>query len=174
MAKVTAHISGLKELEAALGNLTAAVGKTTTRAALRKAAGPMVAKAKELAPKGKTGRLKASIKIGTKLNGRQQKIKRALTAEERAAVELFIGPSYAKGDKGRHGHLVEFGTAPHQQGGKFKGSLHPGTAPQPFMRPAWDTEKGPMIERIKPLLYKAIEQAAKREAAKAAKAPKKG
>lgn len=173
MVKVTARLTGLKELEAALGNLPGAVGKTTARAALRKAAAPMLAKAKELAPV-KSGKLKGSIKIGTKLNGRQKKMRRALTADERAAVELFIGPSYLKGAGGRHGHLVEFGTAPHQNKGKFKGTLHPGTAPQPFMRPAWEAEKGPTLERIKPLLYKAIERAAKREAAKAAKLPKKG
>lgn len=172
MVKVTAHISGLKELEAALGNLPGAVAKNVTRAALRKAAAPMAAKAKELAP-DRSGKLQNSIKIGTKLHGRQQKLRRALTADERAAVELFIGPSYLKSDGGRHGHLVEFGTAPHKNGGKFKGTMHPGTAPQPFMRPAWEAEKGPTLERIKPLLYKAIARAAKREAAKAAKPSKK-
>jgi len=39
--------------------------------------------------------------------------------------------------KVRYSHLVEFGTAPHKQGGKFKGAQHPGTRPQPFFYPSW-------------------------------------
>jgi Bacteriophage HK97-gp10, putative tail-component len=36
----------------------------------------------------------------------------------------------------RHGHLVEFGTDPHINGGQFAGSQHPGTDAQPFLLPA--------------------------------------
>lgn len=36
----------------------------------------------------------------------------------------------------RHGHLMEFGTKPHVNGGLFAGTQHPGTEPQPFMLPA--------------------------------------
>lgn len=36
----------------------------------------------------------------------------------------------------RHGHLVEFGTAPHINGGEFAGTQHPGTKAQPFLLPA--------------------------------------
>lgn len=167
--KTKAQLSGFAELEKALGNLPEAVGKRITRAAMKQAAEPMAEAARELAPE-KTGKLKKSIKIGSMLNGRQRKIrKRSLTADEKNALTLFMGPSYLKGDYGRHGHLVEFGTRPHKNGGQFAGTDHPGTAPQPFMRPAFDREAMPTVERLKPLLYKAIEKAAKREAAKARK-----
>ena len=36
----------------------------------------------------------------------------------------------------RHGHLVEFGTDPHLNGGEFAGTQHPGTEAQPFLLPA--------------------------------------
>lgn len=167
--KTTVRITGLSDLEKALSNLSAAVSKRTARAALRQAAQPMAEKAQELAPV-RSGKLKNSIRVGTMLNGRQKKLrKRAMTEDEKHAVTVFVGPSYIKGDKGRHGHLVEFGTKPRINGGKFAGSKHPGTKPQPFMRPAFQAEAGPTIERLKPLLYKAIERAAKREARRAAK-----
>lgn len=37
----------------------------------------------------------------------------------------------------RVAHLVEYGTAPHKNGGIFAGTEHPGTAPQPFFWPAY-------------------------------------
>lgn len=36
----------------------------------------------------------------------------------------------------RHGHLTEFGTEPHVNGGVFEGTQHPGTEAQPFILPA--------------------------------------
>lgn len=36
-----------------------------------------------------------------------------------------------------YAHWVEFGTSPHEQGGAFAGSQHPGNEPQPFMFPAY-------------------------------------
>ncbi len=39
--------------------------------------------------------------------------------------------------KVRYAHLVEFGTAPHINGGWAAGTQHPGTAPQPFFWPAY-------------------------------------
>lgn len=166
--KNTVQLTGFKELEAALSNLGGAVGKRVARAALKKAAEPMRDKAKSLAPV-KTGALRDSIIIGSRLDGRQMRSLKKLSKDQRAAVEMFIGPSYLKDAKGRHGHLVEFGTAPHLNGGNFKGSRHPGTAPQPFMRPAWDSEKEPTVERLRGLLWDVIDRAAKREARRKAK-----
>lgn len=156
---VKVEVKGLKEIEDALKALPEAASKRLSRAALRQASKPMAEKAKTLAPV-KTGKLRDSIKIGAKVNGRQMKIYRRLS--ERHGVELFIGPSYLKSDMGRHGHLVEFGTKPRINGGKFKGTKHPGTRPQPFMRPAFDAEAQPTVERLKPLLWKNIQRAAKK------------
>jgi len=157
------HVQGLAELEKALDNLSKSVGKSVLRKSLRKAAEPMRDLAKSIAPVD-DGDLRDSIIIGGLLNKSQKSRQRKLTEDERSSIELFVGPSYKKGAGGRHGHLVEFGTAPHIVGGVFKGAKHPGTAPQPFMRPAFDAEARPTVARLGPLLMKEIEKAAKRQA----------
>lgn len=85
--------------------------------------------------------------------------RRAFKASNPPAI-LYMGPTR----EGWHGHFVEFGTAPHVNGGKFAGTSHPGTAPQPFMRPAFDTEARPTIERLKPLVWVEIRKNAARMA----------
>lgn len=161
------NVSGLADLERALDNLTRSVSKNVLRSSMREAATPMRDKAQALAPKDQ-GDLSQSIIIGGLLNKSQKSQHRKLTRDERSAIELFVGPSYKLGAGGRHGHLVEFGTSPHLNAGKFAGSKHPGTAPQPFMRPAFDTEAQPTIERLKPILWRKIDRAAKRQAKKLA------
>jgi HK97 gp10 family phage protein len=37
----------------------------------------------------------------------------------------------------RYAHLVEFGTAPHENGGMFKGTQNPGTKARPFFWPSF-------------------------------------
>ena len=69
-----------------------------------------------------------------------------------------LGPTTA----GWHGHFVEFGTGPHRNGGKFAGSRHPGTAPEPFLRPAFDSEARPTIDRLAPLIWDGIQRNAAR------------
>ncbi|WP_092897128.1 hypothetical protein [Rhodobacter sp. 24-YEA-8] len=70
--------------------------------------------------------------------------------------------------KAPHAHLVELGTAPHINAGKLIGTQHPGTAQQPFVRPAWVAEKNATIERIAKALGNEIMRAARRAANKAA------
>lgn len=43
------------------------------------------------------------------------------------------------------GHLIELGTAPHEQ--PARGSWHPGAAPKPFMRPAFDSVSSITLQR---------------------------
>ncbi|UFS64393.1 HK97 gp10 family phage protein [Paracoccus denitrificans] len=162
---VRMSVQGLADVEKALDNLSKSVGRTVLRRALRKAAEPMRDRARNLVPVD-DGDLRDSIIVGGMLNKSQRSKHRKLTAEERSAIELFVGPSYKLGAGGRHGHLVEFGTAPHVVGGVFAGAQHPGSAPQPFMRPAFDAEARPTIERLKPLLWAEIDRAARRQAKK--------
>lgn len=56
-----------------------------------------------------------------------------------------------------YARFVEFGTKSHPQGGKFKGTTHPGTHPQPFFFPAWRLLK----RKIKTSISKAARKAAK-------------
>jgi HK97 gp10 family phage protein len=44
---------------------------------------------------------------------------------------------YAGNEVAYYARWVEFGTAPHDTGGIFKGGYHPGTSPQPFFYPAF-------------------------------------
>jgi HK97 gp10 family phage protein len=67
----------------------------------------------------------------------------------------------AGNSKVRYAHLVEFGTAPHENGGKFKGSQHPGTAAQPFFYPSYRALK----KRAKNRMSRAAKKAAQRVAA---------
>lgn len=68
--------------------------------------------------------------------------------------------STAGNTKVRYAHLVEFGTAPHAQGGMFEGTMHPGTAPQPFFWPAWRALRTRVRGRVTRSINKAIKQAA--------------
>lgn len=62
--------------------------------------------------------------------------------------------------KVRYAHLVEFGTAPHPQGGMFEGAQHPGTAPQPFFWPGYRALRRRVRSRVTRNINKAIKAAA--------------
>lgn len=92
--------------------------------------------------------------------------RRAFRAVNPPAI-LYLGPVtgptfYAK--------FVEFGTRARLNGGVYAGTMHPGTAPQPFLRPAFDAEAKGTIDRLAPLIWSEIDKSAKRAARKAAKA----
>ena len=61
----------------------------------------------------------------------------------------------------RYAHLVEFGTAPHAQGGKFAGTMHPGTPAKPFFYPMYRLGK----KRAKSRITRGVNRAAKKVAA---------
>lgn len=161
----TVKLEGFRELEQALAQIEkTATAKAVMRRALKTAARPVADLAAALAPEGPTGNLKRSISISTKLSKRQQQANRRLQAEGKAAVEMFLGPDYKQA--GNHAHLVEFGTKPHRNRGQFAGTQHPGTAPRPFLRPAWEAEGRPTLDRLGKTLWVEIEKAARRAAAK--------
>ncbi|HEV2557960.1 MAG TPA: HK97-gp10 family putative phage morphogenesis protein [Microvirga sp.] len=56
--------------------------------------------------------------------------------------------------------FVEFGTAPHAQGGKFAGTEHPGTRPRPFFYPAYRSLKRRYRARLTRATKKAIKAGA--------------
>lgn len=185
---MTFRLEGLEELEAALAEVgTRSTQVAITRRALRKAAEPMRAKAEQYAPVGETGQLSDSIKISTRAVGEVGRAAYAATMRETggdrdAAVAamrtarrefkgmnppaiLYMGPTR----NAWYAHFVEFGTRPHINGGMFAGSEHPGTSPDPFMRPAFDSEAQGTIDRLKPLIWEEIQRHAVRMAKRAAK-----
>jgi len=64
--------------------------------------------------------------------------------------------------KVRTAHLLEFGTAPHINGGWAAGTQHPGTAPQPFFFPAYRALRKRMKSRISRAITTSIKKAAKK------------
>ena len=152
----TVRLEGFKELEAELAKLERpAARKASARRALKKAAEPMVGVAQGLAPRGDTLTLAPSISIGTKLSKRQRGLHRKMFRDDRAAVEMFVGAGPLSS-----AHNQEFGNIHH--------------APQAFMRPAWDQEQGPILDRLKAELWADIRKAVARAERRAARAAAKG
>ncbi|NSX92654.1 HK97-gp10 family putative phage morphogenesis protein [Agrobacterium tumefaciens] len=143
MARVTVKISGLKELDRALGELPKSVAKATLRRVLKEAAEPMARKARQLAPK-RNYHLMESIDVSTRLNRRQSALHRKDSSP--AFQEMFVGTNNPAGVQ------QEFGNERH--------------GAQPFMRPAWDAEKEPTLDRIAVSLWGEIEKSANRLARK--------
>ena len=156
---VTMDTQGFAELEDALDQLSKSAGKGVLRRSLKKAAAPMVEAAIAKVPVA-SGDLKGSITVSTRLAKRQAGKHRRMFRDDRASIEMFLGPSYDLGDGGRHGHLVEFGTE------------H--SAPQPFMRPAWDQDQKAMLDRLSRELWAELDKSIKRAERKAARAAAKG
>lgn len=152
MAKTTVKIEGLKELDKALGELPRATGKNVLRRVIRDAAEPMAQAARAAAPWDE-GHLRESIDVGSRLSRRQAGMHRKMFASDRASVEMFVGP-------GPHpqGHLREFGGD--------------GNRPHPYMRPAWDAHKRPVLDAIANSLWYEIDKAAQRLARKQARQAK--
>lgn len=123
------RISGLTELYKKFDELPIKIEKKVARSAMRKAAKPIVYEAKSKVPV-KTGELKASIKIKGAKTGFQKRQQRA------GLLFLNIKASVLKKYKNGMRHVdvaskIEYGTSK--------------TAPQPFMRPAFDMYKGEVL-----------------------------
>lgn len=154
----TFRVEGLRELDAALKELPKATGKNVLRRTLRKVAEPMAADARAKAPDdpATTGYdLRTSIGVGTKLTRRQRSVHRKMFKDDKASVEMFVGAGGLP-----QAHLREFGSDGHPQ--------------HPFMRPAWDAHKRPMLDGIAKTLGDEILTAARRLAKKTARLAAKG
>ncbi|WP_371346081.1 HK97-gp10 family putative phage morphogenesis protein [Ancylobacter sp. IITR112] len=178
VGKLKVSVQGLKELDAALGELSKATAKGVMRRALLKAAQPMVDRAAALAPKDK-GDLSASIIAATKNSVEGDAGKRAFgetlraggsKAEARAAlrsarreagvgasfVEVSVGPAKAKTKRAAIKAVVqEFGSVKQP--------------PHAYMRPAFAATRDQVLGQIKTELTSEIDKAARRAAARALK-----
>lgn len=180
---VRVSVSGLRELDAALGELPKATARNVLKRVLIKAGQPVADAASALAPKD-TGELSASIKVGSKISnavgnaefaavmrggGTKAEAVSALRGARRAAAGqgsfavAYIGPTKAKSKKDAIKRIVQ----------EFGSSVQPG---KPYLRPAWDGNKTKVLDIIKSDLgdeiIKTAKRAAKRKAAKAAKLAK--
>lgn len=144
---------GFAELDKALDELTNAAGKGVLRRSLLKAAQPMADLARSMAPDdpATTGfDLRKSIIAGTKLSRAQTKAHRKMFRNDRASVEAFVGPGPLP-----QAIQQEFGNVNH--------------GPQPFLRPAFDQDAGPLIDRLGEQMAVEMEKAVTRARRKALK-----
>lgn len=162
--KITVSTSGFRALDQALGELPKATARNVLIRTIKKAGKPIADEASRLALPGKTGKLSSRIAVSARLKNKvgaaeyhaalrdglgKAAAVSALRDARRAAkgsfAEMFVGP--ARGVL-RYAHLVEFGT------------VH--SAPKPFMRPAWDSNKRQALDIIRKELGTEIIMAAKR------------
>lgn len=150
----TVEVEGLSDLEKALDDLSKAAGKGVLRRSLKKAAEPMADAANSIAPVGITGDFSKSFVYSTRLNSRQAGLHRKMFRDERAAVEGFVGTNDPAGVQ------QEFGNINH--------------GPQPVMRPAWDQQARPTLDRLGENLWDEFEKSLARAERKAARLAAKG
>lgn len=137
-------VEGFDQLEAMLVRLASVARQDNAlKRAMTDALGPTAMLVAQMAPV-RTGNLKRSIIISDKANG-------AMAVEGQDVVTVYLGASYRKGARGRHAHLLEFGTVK--------------MAPRPFLRPAWDQDGDAMLQRLAKGLRVQIEAAVKRKGA---------
>lgn len=145
----TVKVEGFADLERELEKLSKAAGKGVLRRSLKKSAEPMAATANAIAPSGETGDYAKSFVYSTRLNKRQAGLHRKMFRNDRAAVEGFVGTNDPAGIQ------QEFGNVNH--------------GPQPAMRPAWDQEAQPTLDRLGRILWDEFEKSVARAERKAAR-----
>lgn len=138
-------VEGLKELDAALGELPKATAKNVLKRALSEAAQP-IADHYAGHVRREWGDLADSTSVGTKLNRRQKRLHR-----KQSAVEVFVGPT----KKPQRAMFNEFGT--------------PKVPAQGAMRGAWSAKHMGALNAIRDALAAQIEKARARMAKKAAR-----
>ncbi len=127
------EVEGLEELVSALKQLPEKLERQVLRRAIKTAALPMLARAKELCPV-ETGRLRDSLRLRMRANKKKG-----------VAALIEIGPGAFKGDT-YYGAMVELG---HKTGRRPRSALEAfrqeftgsrkQVAAHPFLRPAFDS-----------------------------------
>lgn len=138
-------IGGFRELDRALAQLPKATERSVLRRVAKLALEPVLERAKQLVPVDE-GRLRDSLVIGSSLTSRAR---RADKAEPREGVRVFMGSA------SRNAVPREFGTVR--------------SAAQPYMRPAWDSQRVTSAKIVFTELEKEIKKAAARAARKKAR-----
>jgi HK97 gp10 family phage protein len=173
--KTTISVSGLRELDENLGQLSKATARNVLRRVLMKAGQPIADTASRLAPDDPaTGApdLHTSIIVSTKLKNEIGRAEYSQTLREGGSkAEAVAAMREARRDAGGEGSFAEVYVGPsadifyaHLQ---ELGTAHHG--PQPFLRPAFEQEKGTALAIIKTELGGEIDKAVKRMQRRAAK-----
>lgn len=156
-------LEGMDELTDALEQLPKALGDRVLKRALTRAAQPVIEHAKSSAAfVDRSGALRDSIGVRP-------------MRRKRYGSEIAIGPTAP------HAHLVEFGTQSHRidaAPGSVLATVnavfgkeveHPGAAPRPFFRPAWDVMGPTVLADLRVYVWDELRKAAERLYRKAAR-----
>jgi HK97 gp10 family phage protein len=133
------------------------VAKSHIRAEMEKVADTIVAMMKNLVPVD-DGALRDSIGWTW---GKAPKGSMVIAAVKGGLAGDLTLTIYAGNDKAYYARWVEFGTAGHINGGKFKGTKNPGTNARPFFYVSWRANKKSAVRAVR----KATRNAAKKVAA---------
>lgn len=79
-------------------------------------------------------------------------------AKSKTGLRITI---YAGNDQAYYARWVEFGTAPHVNGGKFAGTQNPGMRAKPFFFPGWRLVRRRVKGRVTRSIKKAVKVSAK-------------
>jgi len=124
------------------------------RQALEQGAQQIVSTAKNLVPKD-SGDLERSIGYTfgeyTPANPNVRGVAAGGGGDPDLSITIHAGDA-----KAFYAAMVEFGTSPHDNGGKFKGTKHPGTNAAPFFYPAYRANKKSVKARVTRAMNKAI------------------
>ena len=120
----------------------------------------LVAFQKRLAPK-RTGDLANSIKKNKGGSLTRYNSKTKTNFVEVGDPDLTVTVT-AGDEKAYYAEMIEFGTAPHTNKGRFNGTQHPGTEAQPFFFPAYRALK----KRIKGRIARSVRKSARKVAGK--------
>lgn len=144
---------GADEMDAGLSELEGVTAIKVVRESLLESVQPVIQSAKGRVPVDR-GDLERSIGAGTRLTKRQRSLHQPIVSKK--GVEVHVGPGITNNARGvRHAHLVEFGTQ-HM-------------APQPFMRPAWQSNLGAVFNGLRQAMERLLAKAVARAQAKAKK-----
>ncbi len=152
-------VEGADELVKQLRSILTKHNENDVRKALKRGATALVEEAKRRVHTPDGGKLKNSIMIMPKWSKDPAgiyvgpRVRRRFTSKTSQKIK-DANPFYA--------HFEEYGTDPHNLGykGKFasgKGAMHPGTAPRPYMRPAYDANATRIVQMMLEDLAKYIE-----------------
>ena len=122
-------VKGGAAISAALRNLGAGVTEPRMRAIRRKALEPMQADARD--------NFKSN---GSYVSG---VIPGDIVIADTGQGQTSLGMT---GMGAKLGHIVEFGSAPHEQPNRH--TYHPGAEPKPFMRPAFESRRSQTIKSV--------------------------
>jgi len=175
-AYIKVHVEGGEKLAKMFAHLKGEVRKNIAKKALKAAVKPVIAAAKARVPK-RYGALRQSI--GSIEKKYPSNVVVTVVGPRRGHKSKLRDKLSAKGIKvepANYAHLVEFGTKPHNIEvtrarmnafgfiSRVKHTIkHSGAKPKPFMRPAWDANKGNMFN----IMAKVIEDEVFKEAQRA-------